>query len=58
MFRAHVLIILLVAFSLVVLGAPAFAADGETRLHVCNKGQAAVAVAIARSEGSVLQAQY
>jgi hypothetical protein len=58
MFRARALIILLVAFSLIVLSAPAFAADGQTRLHVCNKGTMPVAVGVARSEGSLLEAKY
>jgi hypothetical protein len=57
MFRLRSLI-LLVPFILTVLSAPAFAGDGQTRLHVCNKGQTAVAVAIARSEGSMLEARY
>jgi hypothetical protein len=58
MFRARALVILLVAACLIVLSAPAFAAGEQTRLHVCNKGESPVAVAIARTEGSLFEAQY
>src|SRR5262245_37529120 len=58
MSRPRSLVILLVLFSLIVLSAPAFAADGQTRLHVCNKGTMPVAVGVARSEGSLLEAKY